>query len=81
MIGVVFSDLRRGFELVDRNILIRKLKWYGIKGVVNSRFKKYLENRTQRVKFSGVLSDSITVKEFHRERFWGRCCLSFILMI
>jgi len=42
---------------VDRKILIEKLKRYG-----KSWFKSYLEKRTQRVKFSGVLSDSITVK-------------------
>lgn len=34
MIGIVFLDLRRAFELVDRNILIKKIKWYGIKGTV-----------------------------------------------
>lgn len=34
MIGVIFLDLRRALELVDRNILIKKLEWYGIKGAV-----------------------------------------------
>lgn len=43
----------------DRNILIRKLGWYGIEEVV---FKNYLENRTQRVKFNGKLSEPIDVK-------------------
>jgi len=62
MIRVVFLDLRRAFELVDRNILLKKLEWYGIKGVVLSWFKSYLENRTQRVKFNGMLSDPIAVR-------------------
>lgn len=64
MIGVVFLDLRRTFELVDRNILIKKLEWYRIKGAVLivRWFKSYLENRTQRVKFNRMLSDPITVK-------------------
>jgi hypothetical protein len=62
MIGVVFLDLRRAFELVNRDILIKKMEWYGIKGVVLSWFKSYLENRTQKVKFNGILSDPIDVK-------------------
>lgn len=32
MIGVVSVDLKRAFELVDRNILLEKMKYYGIKG-------------------------------------------------
>jgi len=61
MIGVVFLDLRRAFELVDRDILLKKMEWYGIKGVVLSWFKSYLENRSQRVKLNGILSDPIAV--------------------
>jgi len=61
MIGVVFLDLRRAFELVDRDILLKKMEWYGIKGVVLSWFKSYLENRSQRVKFNGILSDPVAV--------------------
>jgi hypothetical protein len=61
IIGVVFLDLRRAFEVVDREILIRKLQWYGIKGAVLNWFKSYLRNRSQRVKFNGVLSTPINV--------------------
>lgn len=59
MIRVVFLDLKRAFEIVDRNILIHKLERYGIKGTVLNWFKTYLEDRTQRVKFNGVTSDSL----------------------
>lgn len=62
MIGVVFLDLKRAFELVDRDILLRKLESYGITGIVLSWFKSYLENRTQRVKFNGSLSEPIALK-------------------
>jgi len=62
MIGVVFLDLRKVFRLVDRNILLKKLEWYGVKGVVLRWFKSYLENRTQRIKFNGMLSDPIAVR-------------------
>jgi len=42
---------------ISWNILLKKLKWYRIKGIVLSWFKSYLKNRTQRVKFNGMLSD------------------------
>jgi len=59
MIGVVFLDLKRAFEVVDRSILIRKLQRYGLR--VLEWFRCYLENRSQRVKFNGVLSEPIDV--------------------
>ena len=62
VIGVIFLDLRRAFEVVDRYILLRKLERYGINGSVLKWFRSYLHNRTQRVKFNGVLSDPIDVK-------------------
>ena len=61
LIGVVFLDLRRAFEVVNRDILINKLERFGLKGNVLKWFKSYLENRTQRVKFNGRLSNAIRV--------------------
>jgi len=61
MIGVVFLDLKRAFEVVDRSILIRKLQRCGLRAAVLEWFKCYLENRSQRVKFNGVLSEPIDV--------------------
>jgi len=61
MLGVIFLDLKRAFEVVDREILLKKLKAYGIKGTVLKWFMSYLINRTQRVKFNGVLSRPISV--------------------
>jgi len=31
---VVFLDLKRAFELIDRNILLKKMESYGITGIV-----------------------------------------------
>lgn len=61
IIGVVFLDLRRAFEVVNRDILIRKIEWYGIKGTVLEWFKSYLKDRSQRVKFNGLLSTPMKV--------------------
>lgn len=62
MVGVAFIDLKRAFEVVNRDILLRKLERYGLKGIVIKWFMSYLNNRTQRVKFNGILSDPINVK-------------------
>jgi len=61
IIGVVFLDLKRAFEVVDRSVLLKKLQRYGLRAAVLERFKCYLENRSQRVKFNGVLSEPIDV--------------------
>jgi len=61
IVGVIFLDLRRAFEMVNREILLRKLQHLGISGKVYNWFKGYLEKRTQRVKFGGILSDPIAV--------------------
>lgn len=34
MVGVIFLDLKRAFETIDRAKLLEKLYQYGIKGVV-----------------------------------------------
>ena len=48
----LFIDLRKAFDLVDRDILIRKLNIYGIRGVASKFIKSYLENRQQYTSFN-----------------------------
>lgn len=56
MIGVVFLDLKRAFETVDRKRLLVKLDQYGMKGKVLEWFRTYLNNRFQQVKFNNKWS-------------------------
>ena len=56
MTGVVFLDLKRAFETIDRDLLLYKLGKYGISGTVIKWFECYLNDRRQRVKCVDVNS-------------------------
>lgn len=62
IIGVVFLDFKRAFETVNRDLLILKLKKYGVEGTVLQWLTSYLENREQIVKFNDFYSEKMTIK-------------------
>ena len=45
--GVVFLDLKKAFDTVDHDILIKKLEFYGIKNNTLCWFISYLSHRKQ----------------------------------
>ena len=61
MIGSVFLDFKKAFDLVDHEILIHKLKLYHFSDESLQFFTSYLENRTQTVKNEGVQSKRLQV--------------------
>ena len=53
----IFLDLKKAFDVVSHDILLKKLRHLGINGTALKWFKSYLSNRTQRVDINGNLSD------------------------
>ena len=53
---VLYLDFAKAFDSVDHNILLDKLRWYGVTGSVLDWFADYLNGRTQRVVVDGVAS-------------------------
>ena len=57
----LFLDLKKAFDTVDGDILLKKLYCYGIRGNALKWFNSYLTNRTQSVKYFNSISNKLPV--------------------
>ena len=62
LVGTVFLDLRKAFDLVDHDILIYKLKLYHFSEKSINLFKSYLSNRQQSVVVGNVQSNKLVMQ-------------------
>ena len=53
----IFLDFAKAFDTVNHEILIEKLKYYGVSGTTLDLFRNYLTNRSQVVEVNGTSSD------------------------
>ena len=58
----IFLDFAKAFDTVNHNILVDKLKYYGVHGTTLKLFDSYLSNRTQIVEVNGQVSEKGTIK-------------------
>ena len=49
-----FVDLSKAFHTLNHDILLHKLKYYGIRGISNDLINNYLTNRRQYVEIDGI---------------------------
>ena len=59
--SVVFIDLKKAFDTIDHQIILLKLKNYGIDENSLTLFHSYLTNRTQKCRVNDQLSNSVPV--------------------
>ena len=50
LVGGIFCDLQKAFDCVNHNILLEKIKYYGIAGTAYKLMQSYLDGRYQRTK-------------------------------
>ena len=51
----IFIDLQKAFDTVNHTILLSKLNYYGIRGVINNWFCSYLNGRSQTTQISSKI--------------------------
>ena len=66
----IFLDLSKAFDTIDHNILLNKLRYYGLDGSTLLLVENHLSNRKQYVEIEEMQSEILPVKsEFHKVQF------------
>ena len=58
----VFVEFKKAFDTVDHNIILKKLDYYGVRGIANEWFASYLKNRKQFVSTGGHISSTQVIQ-------------------
>ena len=57
----IYIDLSKAFDTLDNSILLAKLNYYGVCGLENILFRKYLSGRHQYVDYNDTKSETKSV--------------------
>ena len=57
----IFIDLKKAFDTVNHDILLKKLEHYGVRGTMLSWFESYLKGRKQYVFYNGESSSIMEI--------------------
>ena len=58
----IFVDVQKAFDTVEHHVLLKKLEYYGVRGISNKWFASYLSNRKQFDSINGYKSNLADVK-------------------
>jgi len=58
----IFLDIKKAFDCVNHQLLLKKLNYAWIQGIVNKLISSYLSDRHQIVKINDKLSQPLSVK-------------------
>ena len=68
----ILIDLSKAFDTLDHNIMLSKLRHYGVTGIELDFFNSYLLGRVQYIEYSGVCSQKLLIcTGCPKGLFWG----------
>ena len=79
--GVVFIDLKKAFDTIDHNIILKKLGNYGVDLNSLKWFESYLNKRTQKCRLNDICQVQIQLTAVSRRgAIWDHYYFLYILM-
>ena len=77
--SVIFLDIKKAFDTVNHEILLKKLNRYGVREKERKFLTSYLSDRVQCCSINGNMSSLQKLHvEYHKVLYWDLCYLSFI---
>ena len=62
MTPTVLHDISKAFDVINHSMLIRKLEFYGIRGIVNDWIINYFTERAKTVQIDSHMSEQSNIK-------------------